>query len=244
MDLGTVSVYGLDCRYDREVKKRGKGSLAKSSRERSCSTASGQADIDSAPMTPATSASSPESSPGAFHLAIPPSHLFGGHVPEGEDGFAARVPFGPRQLQHNAYEPDYSFYKTETVNRGSFSSDFRGGISRGDNSIGVQQSPCDQALEPTSSQPWSRAYGAFGEPKDVPYSNFIPVPQGNFQLLPYIPLCPNYHTTPPAQLYPGLINWLPPSPDCAPPEYGMAIPGEEGAYSLMFPTIPIDLIRW
>lgn len=239
MNLWIVLVYGLDCRYDREVKKRGKGSLARSSRERSCSTASGDPNNNNAPMTPVTSASSPASSPGTFHLAIPPSHLFGGHIPDDRDGFPA-IPFDPRQPQHNSYGPEHqSFHKTEMLNRGCFSPGFTGEISRYADSVGVHQKPRDQDMESISSQPgpWNRVYDTFGQPKGVPSSNAI----SNFQLLPYMPLCSSCQTNPSIHLYPGSIVWLhPPSPQYPPPEY--ETPGDEGAYSIMFPMVPIDPI--
>lgn len=239
MDLCTVLVYGLDCKYDREVKKRGKGSLARSSRERSCSAVSGGPNINNAPMTPVTSTSSPASSPGTFHLAIPPSHLFGGHIPDDRDDLPVNT-FGPRQPQHNAYGQEHqSFHKTETVNRGSFSPGFTGEISRYADPASAPQKPRDQAMEsiPSEPGPWNRVYDTFGQPKGVPSSDDI----SNFQLLPYMPLCSSCHTNPSVHLYPGSIIWLhPPSPHYASPEYGT--PGEEGAYSIMFPMIPIDPI--
>lgn len=233
-------MYGLDCKYDREVRKRGKGSLARSSRERSCPGVSGRPNADNAPMTPVTSTCSPASSPGFFHLAIPPSHLFGGQVTEPEDDFAA-VPFGPRQPQPNTYGPENhpSFHKAETMNRGSFTSGFTLGVSRDADSTIIHQKPCDQALESTSSL-WNRAYGAFAQPKGVPSSNPLSTLQGNFQSVAYMPLCSSCQTNISTQLYPGPIMWLPPpSHHYPPPEYGSLL-AEEGVYSTMFPTISID----
>lgn len=253
MDLWDVLVYGLDCKYDREVRKRGKGSLARSSRERSCSRISGRTNIDNAPTTPVTSTCSPASSPGIFHLAIPPSHLFGGgHVTECEDGFAV-IPFVPsRQPQHNTYGPEHQstiHHKAgterdaETVGRGSFSSGLTGGIGRAVGPASVHQKPRDQALEATSQpEPWDRFYGAFGQHKGLSSSNPLSIPQGNYQSLPYMPLCSSCQTNLSMPPYPGQIMWLqPPSPHYAPPEYGVLL-GEEGFYSSMFPAISIDLI--
>lgn len=251
-------MYGLDCKYDREVRKRGKGSLARSSRERSCSGISGRTNTDNAPTTPVTSTCSPASSPGIFHLAIPPSHLFGGgHVTECEDGFAV-VPFGPsRQPQHNTYGPEHQstiHHKAgterdaETVDRGSFSSSLTGGIGRAVGPASVHQRPRDRALESTSQpEPWDRVYGAFGlglgqHNKGVPSPNPLSTPQGDFQSVPYMPLCSSCHTNLSMPPYPPQIMWLPsPSPHYAPPEYSVLL-GEEGFYSSMFPTISIDLL--
>lgn len=237
INLRIVLVYGLDCRYERERKKRGKGSLTNSSKE-NCAASSeifSRQNTNNAPMTPVTAKTSPASSPCTFHLSIPPSHLFNGNVPEVKEclpeGFMP-IPSCSRPSQNSESQNQFCKIGPGSTRRAYLS------VLTDQNHCDAQsistQSSCHRAPESTcyASQSWSRGYDAVDQPK-IPLSpNTISMPPEDYQLLPYMPICASCQTNPSVRLYPGSIVWLPspPSPYYAPTECGAVLEGEAGTY--------------
>lgn len=225
-------MYALDCKYDRERKKRGKGSLANASKG-NCAASSedfDRTDGSSAPITPVTTKTSPASSPCTFHLSIPPSHLFNGGIPEEKDRFSTDFPSSLRPPQHAVPQNDYSCKIEPGTTRGSFSSVFMDGSSRDVQSVDTTPSPCYQTPEPTcyASQLWNRVYDTFEQPRALSSPDIVSTPE-NYQILPYMPLCAGCQCNSSVRLYPGSVIWLPspPPPHYAPTKYGTILSEEE-----------------
>lgn len=198
-------VYGLECKYERRQKKRGKGSLRINSGENSSTN-------PNEPMTPTTSANSPSSSPTAFHLSIPSAHLF---CPEDKDGYHnefVSVASSEQSSQHCTPEPPFSsLYKADPE-----TTVYTNGRSRGSGGLQQQHKHCFEIPEPISYAPQllNRTHpGPFDPAKcttPTPPSNPVPMtPPEGYQILPYMPLCANCHCNPSVRLYPGSILWLP-----------------------------------
>lgn len=230
----SILVYGLECKYDRQQKKRGKGSLANSAKENSATSpeALGQQSTSNTPITPVTTTNSPVSSPGSFHFSIPPSHLFGGGILDNKDGLQPEFPCIPSQPSPQPQQEIPCKAEQESFNS-PFSESFTDERSQSEDPTDTIPRPCFQAPESAcyAYQIWNRGSDAFDPPRCPPSSNAYSIPPANYEPLPFIPICANCQSSHSVRLYPGAVVWLPtvPSQNHVAQGYG-AILGDDGTY--------------
>lgn len=179
-------VFGLDCEYKREQKKRGKASNAFLSRQKQRPSISSSIDGLETPLrSPAmintsSSSSSADSSAASSPNSLPPSPLF--NIASDDDKLDPRLQFIKSENSESYFSSNFFYHKSPEAPSAHFDD------------------------TPDSSfmlQPWGNR---FADTYDPPTQH--PSPTTTAPTSPYVPLCASCHVNPSSRLYPASMFWL------------------------------------
>ncbi|KAG0130680.1 hypothetical protein HOY82DRAFT_561875 [Tuber indicum] len=209
-------VFGLQCEYNREQKKRGKASVVSSAKQRRSSSTSLEGSHRSSsnriPTTPINTSIQvhDSSSSSRSPVSLPTSPLYHHMSTPGDrdcfQGDYVCMPSGTQSPQSRTSTHQQYFKQEPDSTLISFASNCINEKGRND-TMNSQQPPMFQAPDWAGSayQPYYRGSDLF-DPSKISPSSVLPI---NHQVLPYVPLCAGCQVNPALRLYPGSLLWLP-----------------------------------